>query len=57
MLICPICKNETNKEGVDFPFCSKRCKHIDLGLWVSDAYKIAAPTEGSEQAAPVDLGE
>ena len=25
-------------------------------LWVSDAYKIAAPTEDSEQAADVGLG-
>lgn len=25
------------------PFCSERCKQIDLGAWASEAYRVAAP--------------
>ncbi len=37
---CPICKVVTPRESEDFPFCSARCKTIDLGRWASDAYRI-----------------
>jgi hypothetical protein len=35
------------------PFCSERCKLIDLGAWASEQYRIAMPEaphpfEGSE---------
>ncbi len=35
---CPMCKNK----GVRAfrPFCSKRCKSVDLGNWVTGAYAI-----------------
>jgi endogenous inhibitor of DNA gyrase (YacG/DUF329 family) len=43
-LKCPICGtavvwNETNPSR---PFCSERCKNIDLGAWSSGHYSIAA---------------
>lgn len=41
MAICPICKQGIEKGDAEFPFCSKRCKQIDLGLWVSEKYRIA----------------
>ena len=28
---------------VDFPFCSDRCRKIDLGKWAMGAYKISSP--------------
>jgi uncharacterized protein len=32
-----------------FPFCSERCKLIDLGAWLDGQYKIAsAPSQESE---------
>jgi endogenous inhibitor of DNA gyrase (YacG/DUF329 family) len=41
------------------PFCSARCKGLDLGAWASEAYRVAgaAPDDedeslGSEQAQP-----
>ena len=40
--LCPIC-NQTitlNKETIYIPFCSIRCKTIDLGNWLSDSYRI-----------------
>ncbi|MBN8613358.1 MAG: DNA gyrase inhibitor YacG [Deltaproteobacteria bacterium] len=41
--MCPICKRAlaagaTASEA--FPFCSKRCKLVDLGAWLDGAYRI-----------------
>lgn len=39
--ICRHCKKETGKEGNPYwPFCSERCKIIDLGKWASGHYAI-----------------
>lgn len=44
-IICPICKNKTTWEENPWrPFCSERCKLIDLGKWVTEEYRI----EGKE---------
>ena len=49
---CPTCKRETTWEGNAFrPFCSERCKLIDLGNWLSERYRISAPEEAEEEAA------
>jgi hypothetical protein len=45
-IICPICKNTTTWEENPWrPFCSGRCKLIDLGKWVSEEYKIPVKSE------------
>ena len=45
-IICPICKNITTWEENPWrPFCSERCKLIDLGKWVSEEYKIPIKSE------------
>ena len=39
---CPICKKETSWEGNPYrPFCSERCKLIDLGTWADEGYRIS----------------
>ncbi|MEN8237236.1 MAG: DNA gyrase inhibitor YacG [Pseudomonadota bacterium] len=40
MALCPTC-NKTSKSDDHKPFCSARCKSIDLGYWLSDSYVIA----------------
>ena len=40
---CPICKKEVQLTDPFVPFCSERCKIIDLGNWASDKYVIATP--------------
>ena len=41
---CPICKKPSDSEtGADFPFCSERCKLLDLGNWASEKYVISSP--------------
>ncbi len=48
-IICPICKKKTTwEENPNKPFCSERCKLIDLGKWVSDEYKIEGNDENAE---------
>ena len=43
---CPVCKRETAWEGNPFrPFCSERCKLIDLGNWLAERYRITAAEE------------
>jgi endogenous inhibitor of DNA gyrase (YacG/DUF329 family) len=48
---CPICKLETKPGDLHFPFCSERCKLIDLGNWSSEKYRIPAgrPPEKQEE--------
>ena len=42
-LRCPTCKQLVKAGGPDFPFCSERCRLIDLGKWASGAYVISSP--------------
>jgi len=38
---CPICRVEVSWEGNPYrPFCSERCRLIDLGAWTGDQYRI-----------------
>jgi endogenous inhibitor of DNA gyrase (YacG/DUF329 family) len=34
------------------PFCSERCRVIDLGNWASEAYRVPAPPEAQPDAPP-----
>ena len=43
------------REDEDFPFCSDRCRKIDLGKWSSGVYKISSPVLDPEVLE--DLGE
>jgi len=43
LLRCPSCGMLVRPEDEDFPFCSDRCRKIDLGKWASGAYKISSP--------------
>ena len=55
-LRCPICKKPVKNGDAEFPFCSERCRTIDLGKWASGAYVISSPvqdtSEGIEDASP-----
>lgn len=55
MASCPICNGSvaSKSENTAFPFCSARCKTIDLGKWLSEDYRVpASPEESLED----DLG-
>jgi endogenous inhibitor of DNA gyrase (YacG/DUF329 family) len=41
---CPICKKPTDSEtDADFPFCSERCRLLDLGAWATEKYVVSDP--------------
>ena len=42
MAICPTCEkpSKLDKSNPFRPFCSERCKLIDLGQWAEESYKI-----------------
>ena len=54
MMNCPICKQSTPRDGKHAPFCSARCKTIDLGRWADESYKITRPIENRDLEEGVD---
>jgi endogenous inhibitor of DNA gyrase (YacG/DUF329 family) len=41
---CPQCKKKFNYYESEFrPFCTEKCKLIDLGLWLSESYGVPVP--------------
>ncbi|MBL8405129.1 MAG: DNA gyrase inhibitor YacG [Dechloromonas sp.] len=53
---CPQCGDDAlwAPENPWRPFCSERCKQIDLGCWASDSYRIANKA-GDDEAGVPDL--
>jgi endogenous inhibitor of DNA gyrase (YacG/DUF329 family) len=63
---CPICDKKMDSQGPkewpDWPFCSARCKLIDLGRWLGEQYRLGStadaplppdePTYSPKPAAP-----
>ncbi len=50
---CPICRKEVDISNLFVPFCSERCKLIDLGNWASGKYVIpGAPASPDDQDEP-----
>ena len=45
---CPTCRKIVLARGPDFPFCSERCRAIDLGKWASGGYVISSPLNDPE---------
>ena len=49
--VCPICRKQLPVLDADAPyrpFCSERCKTIDLGSWLTGSYRISRPVEEEE---------
>ena len=58
---CPICRKPTESEkDADFPFCSERCRMLDLGNWASEKYVVSEPVfdeDGAEESSLADPDE
>ena len=47
--LCPICRTIAKHEGNPYrPFCSERCKLIDLESWMSERYRVPVEEEFPE---------
>lgn len=42
---CPQCKKPVPADHKSFPFCSERCRLVDLGNWLDGRYRIASTDE------------
>jgi uncharacterized protein len=55
---CPICdrvmQGQSQTEWPQYPFCSQKCRLIDLGRWLGEQYRIAPETEGEAPAESDD---
>jgi endogenous inhibitor of DNA gyrase (YacG/DUF329 family) len=51
---CPQCGGDAlwAPENPWRPFCSERCKQIDLGAWASESYRIEGKVSDDEAGAP-----
>lgn len=56
-LRCPTCKAVVGMKNEDFPFCSERCRRIDLGKWASGAYRISSPILDPDVLESIAEGE
>ena len=56
-LHCPICRKEVPLDSPNVPFCSDRCRLIDLGKWASGDYKISSPVLDPELAEELEQAE
>jgi endogenous inhibitor of DNA gyrase (YacG/DUF329 family) len=54
---CPICDKAMPGQSADYPdypFCSARCRKIDLGRWLGERYRLPASGERKDDAASSD---
>ena len=47
---CPTCKKEVAYGQADFPFCSERCRLLDIGRGADEEYRIPAASPPPEMA-------
>ena len=58
IVACPACGGESIYAASNAyrPFCSERCKNLDLGAWASEAYRVPSVAPPDTEADP-DAGE
>ncbi len=49
---CPECGRPSARET--YPFCSTRCKNVDLNRWLTGAYAIPVRDDEDEDGKPAD---
>ena len=56
-LRCPTCRTIVSAKDEQFPFCSDRCRTIDLGKWASGAYKVSTAINDPEILEQIESGQ
>jgi len=53
---CPVCERPAEDREVNdtFPFCSGRCKRLDLARWFDESYTIPITPHATERTFPSD---
>jgi endogenous inhibitor of DNA gyrase (YacG/DUF329 family) len=49
---CPVCeKNFQPTDTSALPFCSERCRRIDLGRWLGESYSVPVEPQDDDEHA------
>lgn len=55
VVTCPVCRQQARWEAEPRgPFCSERCRLIDLGAWAEGRYTIPGAPVSDEETPPTD---
>ena len=57
---CPTCKRAvplSEPRSPTAPFCSERCRVIDLGAWLQESYRVTAAADEDLDASPLREGD
>jgi endogenous inhibitor of DNA gyrase (YacG/DUF329 family) len=60
MLRCPICRRSAapRAQNKAFPFCSPRCKQVDLGKWLDQQYGVpVSEADSGVESSRGDAGD
>ena len=53
LTVCPTCRQKFDTDRSEaLPFCSERCRMIDLGRWLSEEYSL--PVDPEADVAEMD---
>jgi endogenous inhibitor of DNA gyrase (YacG/DUF329 family) len=51
LMRCPICDKQFDPTASKaLPFCSERCRQIDLGRWLREAYSVPVERRSEEES-------
>jgi endogenous inhibitor of DNA gyrase (YacG/DUF329 family) len=45
--LCPICRKPSIPDQA--PFCSRRCREVDLGRWFGEDYKVSTEEPATDE--------
>lgn len=51
---CPTCGELVQSDHQTFPFCTKRCKMIDLNRWLSGDYRISRTIQDDDDLSGLE---
>ena len=54
--VCVYCRLHTVHPDWQ-PFCSERCRLLDLSQWLDGAYRVPAPDTEDDEVSPEDLDD
>ncbi|MBT9559698.1 MAG: DNA gyrase inhibitor YacG [Myxococcales bacterium] len=53
---CPICKADVPPRAVNkaYPFCTNRCRLLDLSAWMNEEYVLSRPIDPTRDAEAIE---
>jgi endogenous inhibitor of DNA gyrase (YacG/DUF329 family) len=56
---CPVCRKPVPPPPANrsWPFCSDRCRLVDLGKWLGEEYRVEGPRAGDGAERPGETRE